>query len=481
MQSRSRPNECPAFHEPGQSLAAAWDVWLSTQAGPEHVERLAQQRLRQLVAVARERSPFYRELYRAMAADDSRLADLPIVEKNGLMANFDTVVTDTELTATLVRDFVADERRAGQPLLYRYAVWTSSGTTGEPGLFVHDGHALAVYEALQAIRFRRLASPAALAAAFLADDRYALVGATGGHFAGNAAVRRLRWLHPWLAGRVRVFSILERPAALALQLNEYRPTLVATYPTAASLLAEEQRSGVLSIRPREIWTGGEQLSAAQRAQIAEAFGCEVRDDYGASEFPAIAWDCGHGALHVNADWILLEPVDEHHRPVPPGVASHTALLTNLANRVQPLIRYDLGDSVTLFDRACECGSALPAIQVAGRCDDVIELTDAHGKPVKLLPLAITTVLEDEAGVYRFQVLQVSETALVLRLAPGAVDEDAALRCGRALERFLSAQGLSNARIEIERRALQRHPISGKLRRVVARPPGEPNEVAWTRQ
>jgi phenylacetate-coenzyme A ligase PaaK-like adenylate-forming protein len=459
----------PGFYDPGQSLAAAWDVWLSTQAGAEQVDRLARQRLEELVGLARERAPFYGELYRGLPQGEHRLADFPVVTKRELMAHFDAAVTDAEVNAARVRDFIADADCAGQPLLGRYAVWTSSGTTGEPGMFVHDGRALAVYEALQAVRFRHLASPVALAAAFVADDRYALVGATGGHFAGNATVQRLCWLHPWLAGRLRLFSILEQPAALIRHLNEYRPTLLATYPTAASLLAEAQRSGALAIRPREIWTGGERLSGAQRSQIAEAFGCVVRDDYGASEFPAIAWDCGHGALHVNADWILLEPVDEHHRPVPPGVASHTALLTNLANRVQPLIRYDLGDSVTLLDRACTCGSTLLAIQVEGRCDDVIALRSASGTAVKLLPLAITTVLEDDAGVYRFQVLQADDTALVLRLAPETADEEASLRCRSALERFLRTQGLSNVRVDTERRALQGHPISGKLRRVVARP------------
>ena len=75
-------------------------------------------------------------------------------------------------------------------------------------------------------------------------------------------------------------------------------------------MAEEQQAGRLAIEPREIWTGGERLSDAQRAQLAGVFGCRVRDGYGASEFLSIAWDCGHGALHVNSDWILVEPVDE---------------------------------------------------------------------------------------------------------------------------------------------------------------------------
>jgi hypothetical protein len=54
----------------------------------------------------------------------------------------------------------------------------------------------------------------------------------------------------------------------------------------------------------------------------------------------IAYDCGHGWLHVHADWASLEPVDEQRRPVPVGERSATVLLTNLANRIQPIIRVE---------------------------------------------------------------------------------------------------------------------------------------------
>ena len=62
----------------------------------------------------------------------------------------------------------------------------------------------------------------------------------------------------------------------------------------------------------------------------------------------IAFDCRYGNLHLNADWVILEPVDAALRPVPPGTPSHSTLLTNLANRVQPILRYDIGDSVTML-------------------------------------------------------------------------------------------------------------------------------------
>ena len=462
------PGPHPRFHELWQSLTATWDVWSSMHAGREHIQRLMEQRLRESIAWARGHSSFYRQLYRGLPPGECRIDDLPVVTKHDLMAHFDTVVVDPDVTDQCVREFLAQEDCVGRPLLDRYAVWTSSGTTGEPGVFVHDGRALAIYEALEVLRFRRLTSPAMLAAASIADDRYAFVGATGGHFAGNASVERLRSLYPWLADRMRVFSILESARVLSRRLNEYQPTLLATYPTAASLLAEEQQLGRLTIQPREIWTGGERLSSAQHARIADAFGCKVRNDYGASEFRAIACDCSCGTLHVNADWIVLEPVDERRRPVPAGRASHTVLLTNLANRVQPLIRYDLGDSVTWLEQPCECGSVLPAIRIEGRCDDTLAVSDATGATVKLLPLALTTVLEDQAGVSRFQLLQVGASALLLRLDSQSSTADLVSRCRQTLGRFLEVQGTANVRLDIEQCTLQPHPVSGKLRRIVGR-------------
>lgn len=57
--------------------------------------------------------------------------------------------------------------------------------------------------------------------------------------------------------------------------------------------------------------------------------------------------CRRGRLHVNSDWFILEPIDAAGRPTPPGERSDSVLVTNLANRVQPVIRYDLGDSVVM--------------------------------------------------------------------------------------------------------------------------------------
>ena len=123
--------------------------------------------------------------------------------------------------------------------------------------------------------------------------------------------------------------------------------------------------------------------------------------------------------------------------------------------------------MTLLEGSCECGSALPAIRVEGRCDDAIVLQDASGQGITLLPLALATVLEDEAGVFRFQLRQTGATSLALDLDPPAADAHTVQRCRRTLRRFLRTQDLPDVELDIERSALQRHPVSGKLRRVVA--------------
>ena len=97
--------------------------------------------------------------------------------------------------------------------------------------------------------------------------------------------------------------------------------------------------------------------------------------------------------------------DAAGRPVPEGETGASVLLTHLANHVQPLIRYPLGDRVRWHHDACGCGSLLPVIEVEGRSDDTLTVQGRGGRPVRLLPLALGTVLEEEAGLADFQLLQ----------------------------------------------------------------------------
>jgi phenylacetate-coenzyme A ligase PaaK-like adenylate-forming protein len=453
--------------DPWQTAWACADALAVTRADPAAWQQRRSARLSALLQHAAQRSPIYRQRL-AEAGEGATpletLKRLRPVTKAELMSRFADWVTDARLSLPALHDFVHDPARRGQPFDGRWIVWESSGTSGESAPFVQDERALAVADALEATR-----GPISLSGRF-GLERIAYVGALEGHFAGVVSFERARRLNPWLAGQSRSFSFLQPLADLVGQLNAFAPTVLASYPSMAWVLAQAQRAGHLKIAPQAIWTGGETLTPPARRVLAEAFRAPVRDSYGASECFLMASECACARLHLNADWTVLEAVDEQDRPLPDGQFGATTLLTNLANHVQPIIRYRLGDRVRLLPGRCDCGSPLPLIEVQGRADDVLTLEDARGQPVHLAPLALTTVLENGAGVFDFQLRRRGPHRLQLDLfdtPPGAPSQRRAREARAALRGFLREQGLGATQVQCRCAVCAgRRGRSGKQQRVV---------------
>ncbi|MEN9774827.1 MAG: hypothetical protein RL322_1897 [Pseudomonadota bacterium] len=491
--ARVRPRPAPDDLNPGSpySLRADWDrlgnplasmllgaddalrwsfrclgIQRATHTDPTQIAQLRERRLAALLQHSRRHSPL---MQRRLAGipDDTAIESLPITPREELMASFDEWVTDPSLRLEELRAFIASPDRAGEPYLGRYAVWTSSGTSGTPGIYVTDPDALAVYEALTSARSACGRAAPTLWQAMLGGSRIALIAATTGHFAGFVTWERMRRLHPWLELSARTFSILEPLDQIVAELNEWDPAMISSYPSLLAMLADERRAGRLNVRPKLLMSGGETLPLAEAHALARTFECPVHDEYGASECMNIAWSCEQGALHLNADWVILEPVDDQMRVVPAGTASTDVLITNLMNHVQPIIRYPLGDRVTLVRGDCECGCPLPRIRVNGRHDDVIRLPGTHGQRVGILPLALETLVEEQPGIGSFQVVQTASDQLAVRIrtAP-SVDRTAAWHAlEHRLLRWLAVQGV-HARLTLDPTLPELDPRTGKLRRVI---------------
>ena len=449
------------------SLATIWAVWHTPHARRASFAGRQRERLAALVAFARNHSPYYQALYDKLPPEVVDQRQLPVVSKPELMAHFDEWATDPAVTRASVDAFVADPSLIGHDYLQRYAVWTTSGTTGRPGVFLHDHAALRVYQTLLALRFYRVwMTPQLLWSTLRHGWRTAGIFATGGHFGSVDLFARMQ-RSPLLKDRVRMFSVLDPLPQLVQALNACQPAILAAYPSGLGLLAEEQIKGTLRIRPTLLTAAGEPLDPAARAQLRAALNAPVYTNYGATEAPYMAFDCPHGRLHVNADWYILEPVDRDFRPVPPGQPSSTVLITNLANRVQPIIRYNLGDSITVNPEPCPCGNRLPVIEVLGRTNDVLSFERADGTTVRLLPLALGTMIEETPGVHRFQAIKTAPATLSVRLesANGADDTQVWTALTQRLYDYLSAQGLSTISIERDPEPPHADAVSGKYRQV----------------
>jgi phenylacetate-coenzyme A ligase PaaK-like adenylate-forming protein len=420
----------------------------------------------------RSASRFYGRLYAHVPPDGAALRDLPVVNKRELMAAFDDWVTNPGVTRASVEAFIADPSLIATPFRGEFFVCTSSGTTGHPGYFVYDRAAIDVYRAFTFARIGR--------AWFGAVDwwrmaqrgfRWAAVLGTGGHYIGAGWIELERQRDAWRSRMFRVFSVQQPLTELVASLNAFDPAMLTGYPSALELLAEEQAAGRLKLRPALVECGGETLSQDVAARIATAFACKVRSTYSASECLPMAFSCGHDWLHVNSDWVILEPVDANFHPTPPGEPSHTVLLTNLANRIQPLIRYDLGDSVLVRPDSCPCGSPLPAIRVAGRHDDVLRLEAADARTVQVLPLAIGSVIDEVPGVQRSQLIQTGPATIRLRLElkAGANSEKTWCNVIAKLSAYLAEQHLGDVELVRTSEAPEQSARFGKFRQVIARP------------
>jgi hypothetical protein len=310
-------------------------------------------------------SPFYRELYRhpQPRLDDPTL--LPVSSKKMLMPQFDDWVTDRAVTGAQARALVEDPDRVGQRLAGRYLVVTSSGVTGQRGVFLHDDRTNRVGTALSVRMMGDWLTAGDLARIVVRGGRMAVVVATGGHFAGFVGATRMQGAGG-LGGRlVRVFAVdTPLPELSPGSTGSARPIL-AGYASTPGLLAGEQASTRLQIDPVLVQPTSEGLPPGGAERMAGVFHAKVRTAYNASECLNIGHGCQYGWQHIISDWVVLEPVDADHRPVPAGEQSHTVLLSNLANRVQPILRYDLGDSVIARPDPCPRGRPAPPIRVRG--------------------------------------------------------------------------------------------------------------------
>lgn len=450
----------------------ALDLWRAQREGAPGLARRQAQRLASLVAYARTASPFYRGRYRGVTSERFALRDLPPVTKPELMSAFDDWVTDPAITRAGVDAFIADSARAGEPYLGRYFVCTSSGTTGRPGVFVHDARAMAVYHTALVARanyYRLWLTKRVFQILLRRGLRFANVVGTGGHFAGVSWGRRESHRFPWSEQNYRTLSALLPLPELVSELNAFDPTVIRVYPSVMSLLAEEQAAGRLHLQPIMIVTAGESFLPGARERITSAFASPIIDGFASSECLVPVFGCREEWLHVNGDWMILEPVEADYSPTPVGQPSHTVLLTNLANRVQPIIRYDLGDSVTARLDPCPCGSVLPAFRVAGRRDDVLRLDGGGGREVAIAPLAVGTVVDEVSGVHRSQLIQEAPRTIRLRLDldSGADSETVWQRAISELSRYFVEQGAAGIEIIRATEPPEQVPGSGKFRQVIA--------------
>jgi phenylacetate-CoA ligase len=413
----------------------------------ERLEAFQRERLAALAAYARERSPSWRE---RLPRGRVHLSELPILTKSDLTGSFDELVTDRRLRLSELLEHL--DRVDGDALyLGEYRAMTSSGSSGRKAVFVYDR---AAWRHCCAMFLRR--STWSGIRPTLPRTRIAMVwGASAAHMSRRGAASLNVGVH-----RVCRLSVTQPLPELVARLNAFRPQYLNAYPSIAGRLADEQLAGRLHLRLDGLTTNSETLTPPLRDRLDHVFGVRPSNFYATTE-GLYGSDCPRGSLHLFDDVCIVENVDDDGDPVPPGEVGARILVTNLFNRVQPLIRFEITDLVAVEPEPCPCGRSLMRLRsLEGRAEEVLEL---RGVTVHPLQFALVTADPD---VREFQVVQEGD-GLRLRVALRDGADSAPERLRARLGARLAELGVPDPAVDVETVDELERSAGGKLQMVVA--------------
>ena len=281
-----------------------------------------------LVAYAVQRSPYYGRTIRRGAPFE----DIPLLSKGALRDHADEV---------MARDVPAWRRRTVQ----------TSGSTGEPVTVHRDIHQTLV-EATASDRFFRAlhgvpfdATIIAVTSTSISGERFSrwgrprarMAAALGAHASSDP------WMLTFPSLRARTPPEMQRHLDLWGRLRKY---FFIGQASTLDRIAQEIEAGRVRLRrpPVAIASTSDMLTSQAKERMERVFGAWVHTRYGSIEVPFLA-----GSLPNETDRYIFNPllayvevVDDQGRPVAPRETGRV-VVTDLNNRVMPLIRYVMGD------------------------------------------------------------------------------------------------------------------------------------------
>jgi len=347
------------------------------------LDAASDRRLRRAVAEAGRHVALYRELWRDanLAADPERL---PLLDK-------------ARLRAAAPDERVHDGRRHR-----RLTPERSSGASGEP---------LTIQSDRRARRARRLAFLRALVRC----------GYRPGHCLLLLTNRKRRRALGAALARWHDAGLGEDTAALVKRAAKLKPQVLYGPLSTLELVAGQLLEHLPRLPTlRLVVSTAEQLTAERQRTLERAFGVPIADFYGMTEFGLVAYRPPGSDAYVPARSSLIF----EFLALPHDRAVEQLVISDLAERTSPLLRYDTGDFVrrdaTRIDR--------PMVEFAGRAFDCIVLPNGE----RISPYRIDAALEDLPELRAFEVVQQADLSIDVTI-------DVAPREAERMRRSVAAQ------------------------------------------
>ena len=406
----------------------------------EDLKALQLQRLQRLLVHAYKHVPYYQNLFDTVGFDSTRvnsleaLTQIPFLTKSIIRANSDAL-------KSAIPDGLAK--------------FNTGGSSGEPLIF-YIGNERVSHDVAAKWRATRWWG------VDIGDPELVLWGSP----IELGAQDRIRVIRDKFlrTGLLPAFEMSEQKLEeFIAAIQQAQPKMLFGYPSAFARIADyalRNSIDMTSIGVKVVFVTSERLYADQRSIIEQCFACRVANGYGGRDAGFIAHECPAGNMHITAEDIIVETVDSRGISVPPGKAGEI-VVTHLATKGYPFIRYKTGDIGVLSELQCECGRGLPLLQeIQGRSTDFVISQDGnvmHG-------LALIYILREIDSIKEFKIIQQTntKTRILLVVRDNFSDADAQ----KIITGFQSRLG-AGVMVDVEQVEAIPAEKSGKFRYVIS--------------
>ena len=156
-------------------------------------------------------------------------------------------------------------------------------------------------------------------------------------------------------------------------IRKYRSEYMTGYAMSNFFLARFiLEAGIEVPSMKAVVTSSEKLTSDMREVFQKVYGCKTFDGWSGVENCGLISENECGQLLISPDVGIIEILDPSGNPVRPG-ESGEVVCTGFLNFDQPLIRYKIGDYVTLAKNQIPlCGRSMPVIdEIIGRIEDTV--------------------------------------------------------------------------------------------------------------
>jgi phenylacetate-CoA ligase len=219
-------------------------------------------------------------------------------------------------------------------------------------------------------------------------------------------LRRKEAFKDFILNRIRISAFdISKESCLEQykRIKKFKPAYFYGYTTAIYGFCswmKELGIDLNQLHLKAVICTAEKMCPHHKILFDQVFSCPVVDEYGSTENGIIAFQCRQGNMHLMADHLIVEFLDENDVPVKPGQVGRI-VITDLSSYAMPMIRYDIGDMGSPSERTCSCGVTLPLMEIMeGRKEDFIRT-----KSGKLIHAAYLCYTLKDDSVHEFKMYQ----------------------------------------------------------------------------